>query len=141
MPTIFDIHLRYNPSQDRLIVINPLPTVKVLYKVMCQTKDTCHILGWTKDRTNVTILASVNTMAWYPFSTENEAEFDNGQEDDETIDKMDSGILLKRPLVISTVLFDQAFTIDFFPAQKQYTITYGSHHVVAEAENFDRSTP
>ncbi len=49
--------------------------------------------------------------------------------------------MLKQPLLISSELYDEVFNVTFFPAQKKYTIVYGTHHIVAEVENFDRSTP
>jgi hypothetical protein len=138
----FDIHLRYNWwGEDRLFIIDPLPPEKVLYKVICHVKEYCRILGWTRNRTNVTVLASINTMAWYPYPTRDDPEFYEQQERDGAADIIKSNTLLKQPLLISTELFDEVFNVTFFPSQKKYTIAYGTRHIVAEVENFDRSTP
>ena len=69
---------------------------------------------YKKDRTNVTMLASGNTITRYALSTENKAEFYNEKANKETIDELNSRILLKRPLAISSVLFDEAFNSSFF---------------------------
>ncbi len=74
-PLTFDIRLRYVWDQDRLIIIDPSYPQKVLYKVICQTIDRCHILGWTRNRTNVTVVAFLNTMGWYPYPTQDHPDF------------------------------------------------------------------
>ncbi len=138
-PLTFDIRLRYVWGQDRLIIIDRSYPQKVLYKVMCQRIDHCHILGWTRNRTNVTVIASLSTMAWYPYPEQDDPDF--FKERDEADDIIKSKALLKQPLLISTELFDEVFNVTFFPSQKKYTIAYGTHHILAEVENFDRSTP
>lgn len=77
-------------------------------------------------------------MAWYPYSTQYGPVF--SRKCDETDDKNKSETLLKQPLLISTELYDEVFNVTFFPSQKKYTIAYGTHHIVAEVKNFDRST-
>jgi hypothetical protein len=121
--------------------MDSLSPEKVLYKVICQTNDHCRILGWTRNRTNVTVVASINTMAWYPYPTRDDPDFYKQQDHDDADDIIKSNMLLKQPLLISTELFDEVFNVTFFPSQKKYTIAYGTRHIVAEVENFDRSTP
>ena len=137
----FDIRLRYRWGHDRLVIMDPLRPEKVRYKVICQTMGYCHILGWTRNRTNVTVLASLNSMAWYPYPTRDDPDFYKQEESDDATDAIKSKALLKQPLLILTKLFDEAFNITFIPSQKKYTIGYGIRHIVAEVNNFDRSTP
>ncbi|CAF5046097.1 unnamed protein product, partial [Rotaria sp. Silwood1] len=61
-PLTFDIHLRYVWDQDRLVIIDSLSPDKVLYKVICQINDQFYILGWTRNQTDVTVVAFINTM-------------------------------------------------------------------------------
>jgi hypothetical protein len=117
-PLIFDIRLRHVWGQDRLVIIDPLSPEKVLYKVICQNTEYCSILGWTKNRTNVTAVASLNTMAWYPYPTQNDPDFYMEQERDEANDIIKSKALLNQPLLISTKLFDEVLNVTFFPSQK-----------------------
>jgi hypothetical protein len=113
---------------------------KVLYKIICQSTDHCRILGWTRNQTNVTVVASLNTMAWYPYPTRDDPDFYKEQDHDDADDIIKSEMLLKQPLLISTELFDEVFNVTFFPSQKKYAIAYGTRHIVAEVDNFDRST-
>lgn len=141
-PLTFNIRLRYTWwGEDRLVIMDPLQPGKVLYKVICQTKEYCRMLGWTRDRRNVTTLVSLNTMAWYPYSTRDDPNFYDQQERNKTIDILESRLLLKQPLLISTELFDNVFNVTFSPREKKYTITYNAHYILAEVSNFDRSTP
>ena len=140
-PLTFNIRLRYTWwGEDRLVITDPLQSEKVLYKIICQAKDFCRILGWTKDRTNVTTLASLNTMAWYPYPTRDDPKFYDHEERNKTGDILKSKVLLKQPLVISTKLFDNMFDVTFFSTEKKYKVAYNKHHVRAEITNFDRST-
>ena len=139
-PSNFDIRLRYNPDHDRLVITDAAAHKKVLYKVICRNKVACSILGWTRNRTNVTTLTTVNSMEWYPHPTEEDVLADDACRN-ETADIITSNVLLKQPLIISTKLSDDALNVTFFPAQKKYTIAYGTDPPVAEVENFDRSTP
>ena len=138
-PLTFDIRLRYVWGQHRLIITDRSHPQKVLYKVICQRFDQCDILGWTRNRTNVTVLAVLNTMAWHPHSKQDDPG--SLKKCDEADVKNKSEALLKQPLLISTELYDEVFNVTFLPSQKRYTIAYGTHHIVAEVENFDRSTP
>ena len=140
-PLIIDIRFRYKWGNDRLVIMDPLHPEKVHYKVICQTKDYCHVLGWTRDRTNVTVLASLNSMTWYPYLTRNDPDYFKQEESDDATDAIKSEALLKQPLLILTKLFDEVFNITFIPSQKKYTISYGASHIVAEVNHFDRSTP
>ena len=139
-PANFDIRLRHDLYHGRLVVINAAAPTKVLYKVICQNMVSCDILGWTRNRTNVAILTRVNTMEWYPHLPEEYILTDDVCRN-ETADIITSNVLLKQPLIISTKLSDDALNVTFFPAQKKYTIAYGTDPPVAEVENFDRSTP
>ena len=138
-PLTFDIRLRYVWGQHRLIIIDRSYPKKVLYKVICQRFDQCDILGWTRNRTNVTVIATLNTMAWHPHATQDGRGF--FKKCDEADDKNKSEALLKQPLLISTKLYEEVFNVTFLPLQKKYTIAYGAHHTAAEVENYDRSTP
>ena len=141
-PLTLDIRLRYTWwGEDRLVIMDSLQSEKALHKVICQAKDYCRILGWTRDRKNVTTLASVNTMAWYPYPTRDDLNFYDQQERNKTADIFKSRQLLKQLLLISTELFDNVFNVTFFPAEKKYTIAYSKHYILAEVSNFDRSTP
>lgn len=140
-PVAFDLRLRYVWGQDRVVIVNPSSPRKVLYKVICQRKERCLILGWTRNRTNVTIVASVNTMAWYPYPTRDDLSYYMNEERDEADDVVKSKALLERPLLIFTKVFDEVLNVTFSPSQRKYTIVYGTHRTVAEIENFDRSTP
>jgi hypothetical protein len=137
-----DIHLRYMWwGDDRLVIMDPSHPEKVLYKVICQVWDHCHILGWTRNRTDVTTLASLNTMAWHPYPTRDDPSYYDPQQRDIAADIIKSNALLKQPLLISTELFDEVFNITFFPTKKKYTIAYSSRHILAEVSNFNHSTP
>lgn len=140
-PLNFDVHLRYSWGEDRLLIIDRSHSQKVLYKVGCQTVDHCRILGWTKDRTDISVLTAINNMAWYPYPTIYDIDYYKHQESNETAVIIQSKALLKQPLLISTKLFDEVLNVTFFPPEKKYKIIYGAHHIIAEVENFDRSTP
>ncbi|UJR06905.1 hypothetical protein I4U23_011195 [Adineta vaga] len=140
-PLTFDIRLRYVLGQDRLIIADSSSPKKILYKIICQNKDYCHILGWTRNRTNVTVLATLNTMAWYPYPTKTDPEFYIEEERNETNDKIKSTALLQQPLLISSELFDDVLNVTFFPLQRKYTIAYGTGDIVVDINHFDRSTP
>lgn len=140
-PLTFDIRLRYMWGNDRLVIMDPLRPEKVRYKIVCQTKDYCHILGWRRNPTEVTILASIDSMAWYPKPTPDDPKCYQQDESDDAVDAIKSKALLKQPLLMSSKLFDEVFNITFIPSQKKYTFGYGARHIVAEVNNFDRSTP
>ena len=140
-PLNFDIRLRYVWGQNRLVIVDSLFPEKVLYKVICRTTENCDILGWTRNRTNVTVVASLNTMALYPYPKRGDPEFYNEGDRDEADDLVKSLMLLEKPLLISTELFDELLNVTFYPSQRKYTIAYGTRRIVAEIENFGRSTP
>ena len=140
-PLNFEIRLRYVWGQHRLVIADLAFPKKVLYKVICIRTENCNILGWTRNRTNVIVLSSIDTMAWYPYPKLGDPEFSNEEDRNETDDKMKSKTLLEKPLLISSDLFDELFNVTFYPSQKKYTIVYGADQIVAEVENFDRRTP
>ena len=80
-------------------------------------------------------------MEWYPHPTQEDIIADEMCPRNETADITTSNLLLRQPLIIPTELSDDALNVTFFATQKKYTIAYGTNPVVAEVENFDRSTP
>jgi hypothetical protein len=80
-------------------------------------------------------------MAWYPFpSPDNPHSYDREQ-CDKPVHIIEFKALLKKPLLISTELFDEVFNITFVPTKKKYTIAYSTRHILAEVDNFNRSAP
>ena len=141
-PLTLDTRLRYTWSnEDRLVIMNPLQSEKVLYKVICQPKDYCRILGWTRDRTNVTTLISINTIPWYLYSTRDDPNFYDRQQHHKTADIIKPQTLLKQSLLISTDLYDNVFNVTFYPREKKYTVACGTGHILAEINHFDPSIP
>ncbi|UJR24069.1 hypothetical protein I4U23_027037 [Adineta vaga] len=137
-PLTLDIRLRYTWwGEDRLVIINPLQPKNVLYKVICQPKDYCRILGWTIDRTNVTTLTSINTISWYLYSTRDDPNFYDQQKHNETGDRIKRQRLLKQSLLISTDLYDNIFNVTFYPREKKYTIAHSRGQILAEISHFD----
>jgi hypothetical protein len=80
-------------------------------------------------------------MAWYPYPTRDDPSFYYYEERNTTADIIKSKALLKKPLLISTELFENVFNVTFFSKEKKYTIAYNTHRILAEVNNFDRSTP
>ncbi len=85
-------------------------------------------------------MASIKVLAWYPYPTLDDPDLYK-EHRDEADDISKSKVLLKQPLLISTELYEEVFNVTFFPPQKKYTIAYGTRHIIAEIDNFDRSTP
>jgi hypothetical protein len=48
-----------------VVMIDPLVPEKALYKVICQYNNHRKIFDWTRNRTNMTVLVSLNTVEWY----------------------------------------------------------------------------
>ena len=120
-PLTFDIRLRYNSYHERLVIFDAAAPTKVLYKVICRNTVGCSILGWTRNRTNVTTLTTVNQREWYPHPTEEDILADDMCPRNETADIIMSNALLKQPLIVPSKLSEDALNVTFFPAQKKYT--------------------